>query len=74
MIQATRIIGTGLGSGNFFANKFSTSINKCHLSINLEEKSKFNLSIPSDLDIDPGRLKSPKFEKNKLNVKTIKLS
>lgn len=68
MIQATIIIGTGLGSGNFFANKFFTSINKCHPSINLEEKSKFNLSIPSDLDIDPGRLKSPKFEKNKLNV------
>jgi hypothetical protein len=78
MIQAAKIIGTGLGLkfSSFFANKiylkqwnkFSTSINKYHPSIKLEEKSKFSVSTPSDPDIDPAILKSPKFENDKLNV------
>lgn len=67
-------IETGLGS--FFvnkiylkqSNKFSISINKCHPSIKLEEKSKFSVPTPSNTDINSARLKSPKFEKNKINV------
>lgn len=47
---------------------FSTSINKWHPILKLEEKPKFSVSTPSDPDIDPARLKSPKFENDKLNV------
>ena len=50
------------------SNKFSTSINKRHPFLKLEEKSKFSVSTLSDPDIDPARLKSPKFENDKLNV------
>lgn len=50
------------------SNKFSTSINKWHPFLKLEEKSKFSVSTPGDPDIDPAILKSPKFENDKLNV------